>query len=72
MGDASSLLADQKVNGGCRAIRGVEAPPDATLVERVVCEIRSRIFEATRGLTASAGIGPNRLLAKIASGNYPK
>jgi DNA polymerase-4 len=30
-------------------------------------EIRRRIFEATGGLTASAGIAPNKMLAKIAS-----
>jgi len=31
-------------------------------------QIRSRIDTETRGLTASIGIGPNKLLAKIASG----
>lgn len=36
----------------------------ATLIAQ---DIRRRIFEATRGLTASAGIAPNKLLAKMAS-----
>ena len=38
-------------------------PRPATEIAR---EIRARIFEAT-GLTASAGIGPNKMIAKIAS-----
>ncbi len=33
---------------------------------KIASEIRKRIFETT-GLTASAGIGPNKLIAKIAS-----
>ena len=37
--------------------------PSATLVAK---EIRSRIFEATQ-LTASAGVAPNKFLAKVAS-----
>lgn len=31
----------------------------------VVCELRERICQATGGLTSSAGIAPNRMLAKI-------
>ena len=34
--------------------------------EHVVEEMRSKIFKAT-GLTASAGIAPNKMLAKVAS-----
>lgn len=37
------------------------------LAGEVVGEIRARVKEATRGLTTSAGIGPNFLLAKIAA-----
>ena len=37
-----------------------------TIAERVVTEIRNEIFKLTR-CTASAGIAPNRMLAKIAS-----
>lgn len=36
----------------------------ATLIAQ---DIRKKIFERTKGLTASAGIAPNKLLAKIAS-----
>lgn len=36
----------------------------ATLIAQ---DIRKRIFEVTRGLTASAGIGPNKLIAKLTS-----
>jgi DNA polymerase kappa len=35
--------------------------------EEVAAEIREKICQATGGLTASCGIGPNRRLAKIAS-----
>eukprot|EP00834_Sanchytrium_tribonematis_P001194 NODE_27_length_39007_cov_1.590650.p9 type:complete len:472 gc:universal NODE_27_length_39007_cov_1.590650:4635-6050(+) len=35
-------------------------------IESVVSQIRNRIFELT-GLTCSAGVGPNKLVAKIAS-----
>ncbi|CEM01012.1 unnamed protein product [Vitrella brassicaformis CCMP3155] len=34
---------------------------------KVATEIREKITEATRGLTASAGIAPGRMMAKIAS-----
>ena len=34
---------------------------------RVVAEIRAKVREATGGLTCSAGIGPNFMVAKIAS-----
>ena len=34
--------------------------------EQVVCEMRESIFRAT-GITASAGIAPNKMLAKVAS-----
>ena len=37
------------------------------MVEQVVSQIRAEIFTATNGLTASAGIAPNRRLAKICS-----
>lgn len=37
-----------------------------TYAEHVVEELRAKIFEST-GLTASAGIAPNKVLAKIAS-----
>eukprot|EP00949_MAST-11_sp_MAST-11-sp1_P003761 g3761.t1 len=37
------------------------------LADSVVAEIRERCRIATGGLTCSAGIGPNRMLAKIAS-----
>ena len=39
----------------------------AVLANEVVHELRSRCCEATKGLTCSAGIGPNQMLAKIAS-----
>lgn len=42
-------------------------PDDATIAERVVFEMRCKIFQETK-LTASAGIGPNRRIAKIGSG----
>ena len=35
--------------------------------EHMVKEIRAGIYERTSGLTASAGIAPNKMLAKIAS-----
>jgi DNA polymerase kappa len=35
--------------------------------EEIVSELRKKVFEATRGLTCSAGIAPNRMLAKICS-----
>ena len=38
-----------------------------TIVEKVVKEIRHKIQSATNGLTASAGIAPNTVLAKICS-----
>ena len=38
-----------------------------SLADAVVAEIRERCRLATNGLTCSAGIGPNRMLAKIAS-----
>lgn len=41
-------------------------PPQWTCAERVVEELRAKILEAT-GLTASAGIAPNKAIAKIAS-----
>ena len=37
------------------------------IADKVVNEIRAKIFEATRGLTCSAGIANNFLLAKIAA-----
>jgi DNA polymerase kappa len=37
------------------------------LADTVVAEIREKCRRATNGLTCSAGIGPNRMLAKIAS-----
>lgn len=39
--------------------------PDSA--DEVVQELRQRVKERTRGLTCSAGIGPNTMLAKIAS-----
>lgn len=36
-------------------------------VEAAIAKMRAEISEATGGLTASAGIGPNRMIAKIAS-----
>ena len=47
-----------------------EAVPGTTMAERVVLEIRQRICEATSGLTASAGLGPNPRLAKICSDRH--
>jgi len=44
-------------------------PPHVVLeaVAEVVQEMRQRVFEATGGLTCSAGLAPNFMLAKIAS-----
>ena len=42
------------------------SPSHWHLAESVVHEIRSRVFTKT-GLTASAGIAPNMMLAKVAS-----
>ena len=36
-------------------------------IEGVVSQLRTRVFDATGGLTCSAGIAPNHLLAKICS-----
>jgi nucleotidyltransferase/DNA polymerase involved in DNA repair len=42
-------------------------PSGASLAERVCLRMRHDIFTAT-GLTASGGVGPTRILAKICSG----
>jgi nucleotidyltransferase/DNA polymerase involved in DNA repair len=34
---------------------------------QVAAELRSKVIEATRGLTCSVGVAPNMMLAKIAS-----
>lgn len=34
---------------------------------QVAAELRSKVVEATRGLTCSVGIAPNMMLAKVAS-----
>lgn len=42
----------------------------ADAAEQVVQELRSRVKERTGGLTCSAGIGPNPMLAKMASEDH--
>jgi DNA polymerase kappa len=37
------------------------------IVEAEVQKMRQKMKEKTKGLTCSAGIGPNRMIAKIAS-----
>lgn len=40
-------------------------PPSNNTIEQLLTEIRQKIFAATGGLTASAGLAANRHLAKV-------
>lgn len=62
--DYTSLIEPLSLDEAYLDVSGVKlCRGSASLMAK---EIRQRIFEAT-GLTASAGVGPNKLIAKIAS-----
>jgi DNA polymerase kappa len=79
----ASLIADQQkrtegdghdsdVLYSTEAVLGWYSPSTCmNVVADIVREMRHRVFQETRGLTCSAGIAPNFMLAKIAS-NFNK
>lgn len=50
-----------------RPPRQPPTPAELAAIADVVTQLRTRVREATGGLTCSAGVAPNRLLAKICS-----
>jgi DNA polymerase kappa len=57
----------RKANQDDTAQQHIPSPSEQQAIAALVHKIRTEVKESTRGLTCSAGIGPNPLLAKIAS-----